>query len=92
MMILVTSSLLETLGNLSSGAAASSTGLEGIFLGDEQGCLTSLLKKRQTSFTRTLNWIPSQGCPYHRGSRGLYEGGLLGTKRTVCKTDIRIKI
>ena len=33
MMILVTSSLLETLGNLSSGAAASSTGLEGIFSG-----------------------------------------------------------
>ena len=97
MMILVTSSLLETLGNLSSGAAASSHGLEEIFLGDEQGCLTSLLKKRQTSFTRTLNWIPSQvsalqGCPYQRSSRGLYEGGLLGTKKTVCKTDIRIKI
>lgn len=85
------------LGNLSSGAAASSHGLEGILLGDEQRTdYNQSVKKNatysQASFTRTLKWIPRQvsvlqRCPYHRGSRGLYEGGLLGTRRTVCKKD-----
>jgi len=62
---LVTSSLLETLGNLSSGATASCHALEGILLGDEQRTdYNQSFKKNatnsQTSFTRTLNWIPIQ--------------------------------